>query len=293
VLITGESGTGKELVAQTIHQLSPRNQHPFVAINCAAIPETLLESEIFGHEKGAFTGASDRRQGCFELADRGTLFLDEIGEMTPATQVKLLRVLQERRFRRLGGRSEQSVDVRVIAATNVDPADAVKQGKLREDLFYRLNVFSFRLPPLRERKDDLPLLVQAFINEFNTRNQKTIAGVDQQAMRILESYAWPGNVRELRNVIERATILAPGPFIEPKHLPPTLIETPAPAGGSGAPQMALGPGTTVEEAERQLIVMTLQHTQDNKTRAAEILGISLKTLHNKLNKLRLRPKRVE
>jgi DNA-binding NtrC family response regulator len=290
VLITGESGTGKELVAQTIHQLSPRATFPFIAINCAAIPETLLESEIFGHEKGAFTGAADRRQGCFELADRGTLFLDEIGEMTPATQVKLLRVLQERRFRRLGGRTEQSVDVRVIAATNIDPVEAVKAGKLREDLFYRLNVFAFRLPTLRERKDDLPLLVQAFINEFNARNQKNIAGVDQQAMRMLEHYGWPGNVRELRNVIERATILAPGPFIEAKHLPPVLAEEPPP---EQQPQLALAPGTTVEEAERRLIMMTLAHTRDNKTRAAEILGISLKTLHNKLNKLRLRPKKTE
>src|SRR5262245_23334997 len=290
VLITGESGTGKELVAQTIHHLSPRSTFPFVAINCAAIPETLLESEIFGHEKGAFTGAADRRQGCFELADRGTLFLDEIGEMTPATQVKLLRVLQERSFRRLGGRTEQSVDVRVIAATNVDPAEAVKAGKLREDLYYRLNVFSFRLPTLRERKEDMPLLVQAFINEFNQRNQKSIAGVDQQAMRTLEQYAWPGNVRELRNVIERATILATGPFIEPKHLPPVLADEPAPP---QQPQVALAPGITVEEAERRLIMMTLEHTRDNKTRAAEILGISLKTLHNKLNKLRLRPKKTE
>jgi DNA-binding NtrC family response regulator len=290
VLITGESGTGKELVAQTIHQLSPRATFPFIAINCAAIPETLLESEIFGHEKGAFTGAADRRQGCFELADRGTLFLDEIGEMTPATQVKLLRVLQERKFRRLGGRTEQSVDVRVIAATNIDPAEAVKAGKLREDLYYLLNVFAFRLPTLRERKDDLPLLVQAFINEFNARNQKNIAGVDQQAMRMLEHYAWPGNVRELRNVIERATILAPGPFIEAKHLPPVLAEEPPP---EQQPQLALAPGTTVEEAERRLIMMTLAHTRDNKTRAAEILGISLKTLHNKLNKLRLRPKKTE
>jgi len=287
VLITGESGTGKELVAQTIHQLSPRASFPFVAINCAAIPETLLESEIFGHEKGAFTGAADRRQGCFELADRGTLFLDEIGEMTPATQVKLLRVLQERKFRRLGGRTEQSVDVRVIAATNVDPQEAVKQGKLREDVFYRLNVFAFRLPPLRERKEDLQLLVQAFINEFNTRNQKNIAAVDHQAMRMLEHYGWPGNVRELRNVIERATILASGPFIEAKHLPPVLAEEPPP---QHQPQVALAPGTTVEEAERRLILMTLEHTRDNKTRAAEILGISLKTLHNKLNKLRLRKK---
>src|SRR5262249_23405677 len=197
---------------------------PFIAINCAAIPETLLESEIFGHEKGAFTGAADRRAGCFELADRGTLFLDEIGEMTPATQVKLLRVLQERKFRRLGGRTEQSVDVRVIAATNLDPIEAVQKGELREDLFYRLNVFAMRLPALRERKQDLPLLIQAFINEFNGRNQKSIAGVDHHAMRLLEQYAWPGNVRELRNVIERATILAPGPFIDPRHLPPVLSD---------------------------------------------------------------------
>jgi DNA-binding NtrC family response regulator len=291
VLITGESGTGKELVAQTIHQLSPRTAFPFVAINCAAIPETLLESEIFGHEKGAFTGAADRRQGCFELADRGTLFLDEIGEMTPATQVKLLRVLQERRFRRLGGKVEQSVDVRVIAATNIDPLEAVQNGKLREDLFYRLNVFSLRLPSLRERKDDMSLLIQAFIGEFNARNQKSILGVDQQAMRILEHHSWPGNVRELRNVIERATILSAGPLIESRHLPPTLLNEPhsAPQG----PQVQLAPGTTVEEAERRLIMMTLAHTGDNKTRAAEILGISLKTLHNKLNKLRLRPKRQD
>jgi DNA-binding NtrC family response regulator len=289
VLITGESGTGKELVAQTIHQLSSRASFPFIAINCAAIPETLLESEIFGHEKGAFTGAAERRQGCFELADRGTLFLDEIGEMTPATQVKLLRVLQEQKFRRLGGRAEQSVDVRIIAATNADPVEGVKQGKLREDLYYRLNVFFLRLPPLKERKDDLPLLIQSFINEFNTRNQKSIAGVDHEAMRLLEQYSWPGNVRELRNVIERATILAGGPFIEPKHLPPILGDEPAPA--SKQAPMALSAGITVEEAERRLIMMTLAHTRDNKTRAAEILGISLKTLHNKLNKLRLRPKK--
>jgi DNA-binding NtrC family response regulator len=290
VLIMGESGTGKELVAQTIHQLSPRAAFPFVAINCAAIPETLLESEIFGHEKGAFTGAADRRAGCFELADRGTLFLDEIGEMTPATQVKLLRVLQEQKFRRLGGRQEQSVDVRVIAATNIDPVEAVHKGTLREDLFYRLNVFAMKLPPLRQRKEDLPLLIQAFINEFNQRNQRSIAGVDHEAMRLLESYQWPGNVRELRNVIERATILAAGPFIEPSHMPPVVTQETTP---HQAPQVALAPGTTVEEAERRLIMMTLQHTRDNKTRAAEILGISLKTLHNKLNKLRLRPKKVE
>ena len=282
VLIWGESGTGKELVAQTLHQISPRAQQPFVPINCAAIPETLLESEIFGHEKGAFTGASDRREGCFELADRGTLFLDEIAEMTPATQVKLLRVLQERKFRRLGGRQEESVDVRVIAATNVNPADAVKSGKLREDLYYRLNVFSIELPPLRQRKDDLPLLIQSFLAEFNTRNNKNVSALDPAAMRIMEQYGWPGNVREVRNVIERAVILSSGQFIETKHLPPLVSGS----SDAGKPTVSLAPGTTVEEAERRLILMTLEHTRDNKTRAAEILGISLKTLHNKLNKLR-------
>ena len=282
VLIWGESGTGKERVAQSIHQISPRAQMPFVPINCAAIPETLLESEIFGHEKGAFTGATDRREGCFELADRGTLFLDEIAEMTPATQVKLLRVLQERNFRRLGGRNEQSVDVRVIAATNVNPAEAVKSGKLREDLYYRLNVFAIELPPLRTRKDDLPLLIQSFLAEFNARNNKSVSALDPAAMRILEQYNWPGNVREVRNVIERAVILSTGEFIEPKHLPPLVTGAP----DIVKPTVSLEAGMTVEAAERKLILMTLEHTHDNKTRAAEILGISLKTLHNKLNKLR-------
>jgi DNA-binding NtrC family response regulator len=283
VLICGESGTGKEMVAQTIHQLSQRAGQPFVPINCAAIPETLLESEIFGHEKGAFTGAVERRQGCFELAHRGTLFLDEIAEMVPATQVKLLRVLQERTFRRLGGRQEQAVDVRIIAATNVDPMEAVRKGKLREDLYYRLNVFAIELPPLRERREDIPLLVQAFLHEFNQRNGKAVKGVDQHAMRILEQYTWPGNIRELRNVIERATILAGGDLIEAEHLPATLTlakkEEPVSA-------VMLTPGMTVDEAETRLIRLTLEHTRDNKTRAAEILGISLKTLHNKLNRLK-------
>ena len=282
VLIWGESGTGKELVAQTIHQISPRAQAPFVPINCAAIPETLLESEIFGHEKGSFTGAIDRREGCFELADRGTLFLDEIAEMTPPTQVKLLRVLQERRFRRVGGRQEQAVDVRVIAATNAVPADAVKSGKLREDLYYRLNVFAIELPPLRTRKDDLPLLVQSFLTEFNARNQRKVSALDASAMRMLEQYDWPGNVRELRNVIERAVILSSGEFIEPKHLPPLASQSDDRSNSS----ISLQSGTTVEEAERRLILMTLEYARDNKTRAAQILGISLKTLHNKLNKLR-------
>ena len=286
MLILGESGTGKELVAQTIHQLSPRSAAPFVAINCAAIPDTLLESEIFGHEKGAFTGATDRRAGCFELADRGTLFLDEIAEMTAATQVKLLRVLQERKFRRLGGRTEQEVDVRVLAATNIDPVSAIREGKLREDLYYRLNVFSISLPPLRQRKDDLALLIQAFIDEFNSRDHRTVKSVSPQAMRQLEQYEWPGNVRELRNVIERATILARGDLIEPAHLPvfgpaPSAAAPAAPANG-----VTIAPGMTVDEAEQKLIMATLESAGGNKTRAAEMLGISLKTLHNKLNRFK-------
>ena len=283
VLVHGESGTGKELIAQTLHQLSPRAPQPFVPLNCAAIPDTLLESELFGHEKGAFTGAIARRAGAFELAHRGTLFLDEIAEMTPITQAKLLRVLQERSFRPLGANREQSVDIRVIAATNQDPQEAVRQGRLREDLFYRLNVFAIELPPLRERKDDLPLLAQAFIREFNDRNNKSIAGVSDAAMRTLERYHWPGNVREFRNVMERSTIVAKGPFIEPADLPALSAPVVAPpSDGSGA----LTPGTTVDEAERRLIEMTLQHTGGNKTRAAEMLGISLKTLHNKLNRMK-------
>ncbi len=283
VLVWGESGTGKELVAQTVHSLSPRTAAPYVGINCAAIPETLLESEIFGHEKGAFTGAQDRRLGCFELAHRGTLFLDEISEMQPATQAKLLRVLQERTFRRLGGRQEISVDVRVIAATNRNPEDSVRDGKLREDLYYRLNVFPIHIPPLRERREDIPLLVQSFLNEFTARNPRPVRAVSQEAMRALEHYGWPGNVRELRNVIERATILVEGEFIELEHLPASLIQR----SESNLPTLTLTPGMTVDEAERRLILLTLEHTRNNKTRAAEILGISLKTLHNKLNRLKM------
>jgi DNA-binding NtrC family response regulator len=282
VLIWGESGTGKELVAQTIHELSPRASFPFVAINCAAIPETLLESELFGHEKGAFTGAQERRTGVFELAHRGTLFLDEIAEMQPATQVKLLRVLQERTFRRLGGRQEQSVDVRIIAATNLNPSEAVRTAKLREDLYYRLNVFAIELPPLRERREDVPLLIQRFLNEFNAVNGKSVRAVDHEAMQVLEQYPWPGNIRELRNVMERATILADADFITLRHLPPLLVAK----GEETLPTVTLTPGTTVDEAERRLILLTLDHTRGNKTRAAEILGISLKTLHNKLNRMK-------
>ncbi|MBI3030594.1 MAG: sigma-54-dependent Fis family transcriptional regulator [Candidatus Rokubacteria bacterium] len=283
LLFVGESGTGKELVARTVHELSPRRKGSFVAVNCAAIPETLLESEIFGHEKGAFTGALERRQGCFELADGGTLFLDEVAEMRPATQVKFLRVLQEGQFRRLGGKTEVRVDVRVIAATNRDPLEAVREGVLREDLYYRLNVFAIVLPPLRERMEDLPELIQAFLAEFNERHRRSIRGVDDGALELLRRHRWPGNVRELRNVLERAVIVCPRDLIRAEHLPAPLGSTPAatPSAEGGA---LLPIGTSLEEAERQLILRTLAHTGNNKTRAAEILGISLKTLHNKLNK---------
>ena len=279
VLITGESGTGKELVAQAIHQSSPRKNAPFVAVNCAAIPDALMESELFGHEKGAFTGALARRQGCFELADRGTLFLDEIAEMTPATQAKLLRALQERRFRLVGGSEEKAVDIRVIAATNLNAKKAIDEGKLREDLFYRLNVIGIHLPPLRERTDDIPLLAEAFIREFAAANQKPVAGTDAAAMDRLMRHRWPGNIRELRNVIERGVIIAKGPLLTPADLPGLAdMSTPAAPIASGS----LAPGMTVDDMERKLIDVTLAHTGGNKTKAAAMLGISVKTLHNKL-----------
>ena len=283
VLVVGESGTGKELVASAVHELSPRASAPFVAINCAAIPEGLLESEIFGHERGAFTGAVNQRLGCFELAHRGTLLLDEISEMAPTLQAKLLRVLQERVVRRLGSMRDHPFDVRVVAATNSDPQVAVRDGRLREDLYYRINVVTIDVPPLRERREDIPLLVQAFLPEFTTHRVIPVRGVAPDAMRVLQRYTWPGNVRELRNVIERAVILASGELIETSHLPPDLVTTPIP------PQHAsptLAAGMRVDEAERHLIEVTLEYTGNNKTRAAEMLGISVKTLHNKLNKFR-------
>jgi transcriptional regulator with PAS, ATPase and Fis domain len=287
VLVLGESGTGKELVARTIHDHSARRRGPFVAVNCAAIPETLLESEIFGHEKGSFTGATGRRPGCFELADEGTLFLDEIAEMSPATQVKFLRVLQDGRFRRVGGQAEIAVDVRVIAATNKSPAKALQDGALREDLYYRIAVFTLALPPLRERPEDLGELVRVLLEELDERHQRSVRGVDEPALAVLRRYAWPGNVRELRNVLERAVIVCPGDLIGVAHLPspPAAVAVPAEAAaGQAADDVHLHVGTTVDEAERRLILRTLAYTGNNKTRAAEILGISLKTLHNKLNR---------
>lgn len=282
VLITGESGTGKEMVARTIHELSPRKNKPFVAINCSAIPETLIESEIFGHEKGAFTGALERRAGCFELAEEGTLLLDEIGEMPIATQAKLLRVLEDRKLRRLGSKTETEVDVRVLAATNKEPEEAVAHGHLRNDLFYRLNVFNIHLPPLREHKEDIPHLVEALLREMRAKHEREAGMVSDAVMEMFKSYNWPGNVRELRNALERAVIVCEGSLIDVRHLPPNFgssaIKTPA-ADGEG---IRLEVGTTVEEAEKMLILKTLAANNNNKTRAAEVLGISLKTLHNKL-----------
>jgi len=282
VLITGASGTGKELVARTIHELSPRRSRAFVAINCAAIPETLIESEIFGHEKGAFTGALERRTGCFELAEGGTLLLDEIGEMPIATQAKLLRVLEDRRLRRLGSKVETTVDVRVLAATNKVPEDAVAHGELRNDLYYRLNVFNIHMPPLREHREDIPDLVQSLLAEMSSKHSRRVATVSEAVLNAFKNYSWPGNVRELRNTLERAVIVCEGAVIETKHLPPGFGHAPVRPSADDADSIRVGVGTTVGEAERLLIIKTLESTNNNKTRAAEILGISLKTLHNKL-----------
>ena len=282
VLITGASGTGKELVARTIHELSPRRNKPFVPINCAAIPETLIESEIFGHEKGAFTGALERRTGCFELAEGGTLLLDEIGEMPVATQAKLLRVLEDRKLRRLGSRVETTVDVRVLAATNKVPQEAVSSGQLRNDLFYRLNVFNIHMPLLREHKEDIPSLVEYLLKDMSAKHQRNAVAVSEAVFHLFQNYSWPGNVRELRNTLERAVIVCEGGVIESKHLPPGFGQPTVRTSSEDPDAVHLGVGTTVEEAEKLLILKTLESTSNNKTRAAEILGISLKTLHNKL-----------
>ena len=285
VLITGESGAGKELVARAIHRLSPRRDGPFVAVNCAAMPETLMESELFGHEKGAFTGAIERRAGCFELAQRGTILLDEIGDMPAPTQAKLLRVLEDSRVRRLGGKSEILVDVRVIASTNKVVEESLRKGELREDLYYRLNVFHIHLPPLRERKEDLPALCEALLADLNRKHGCRVTEVAPDVMDLFHRHNWPGNVRELRNVLERAIILAGEGAVLLSYLPPQFgISAPARAAVDAEDPnlIRLSVGTTVDEAEKALILRTLEHTHNNKTRAAQILGISLKTLHNKL-----------
>ena len=286
VLITGETGTGKELVARTIHQMSARAKGPFVAVNCSAIPETLMESELFGHEKGAFTGAHERKAGYFELADTGTIFLDEITEMSPALQVKYLRILQDGVVRRIGGKTELKVDVRIMAATNRDALQAVRDKLLREDLYYRINVLAISLPPLRRRVDDIPLLVESFIAEFNGKYDRHVKSVDETAMMRLRDHAWPGNIRELRNIIERAVVGCAEDLITPTLLPLGLAppERREQANGDG---VLLPLGTTLEQGERELILRTLESVNNNKTRAASILGTTPKTLHNKTRRWRM------
>jgi DNA-binding NtrC family response regulator len=281
VLITGETGSGKEIVARTVHKLSPRAGGPFVAINCSAIPESLMESEIFGHERGAFTGAAERRIGCFELADGGTLLLDEIGEMPAPTQAKLLRVLEDRKVRRLGSKVETPVDVRVVAATNKDPEQAVSSATLRQDLYFRLNVFHIHLPPLREHKEDIPLLADYILRDINVKHGKNVKGIGAEVMDIFMSHTWPGNIRELRNVLERSAIMCEKDLITRACLPGEFGKSSA-KGPSDLGAVKFPIGTTVDAMERELILQTLAATGNNKTRAAELLGISLKTLHNKL-----------
>ncbi len=279
VLITGESGTGKELVARTLHRLSRRASGPFVAVNAAAIPRDLMESEIFGHEKGAFTGATESRAGCFELADGGTLFLDEIGEMPKELQPKLLRVLDLARIRRVGGSREVAFDVRTLAATNRDPRKAVEEGILREDLYFRLNVLHVHLPPLRDREGDISLLANAFARDLSQKHEREPRTFSDEALEAMERYAWPGNVRELRNLVERAVVLSPDPTMGPEHLPP-YVRNPERSGG--ARSYAFPPDATVADAERELILRTLDETGNNKTETARRLGVSVRTIHNKL-----------
>lgn len=283
VMITGDSGTGKELVARAIHSQSYRKDKPFVAVSCAALPESLLESELFGHEKGSFTGAYAQRRGKFEVANRGTLFLDEIGEMSPNIQVHLLRVLEEKEFTRVGGNELIKVDVRVISATNKDIKKAVANGQFREDLYYRLNVVTIELPTLRERKEDIPLLAQHFLKKFAVENQKEISGFSAEATDFLLKYEWPGNVRELENAIERAVILAQNSYIEAADLPQENLLL---------AHSAL-PGRSLKEVERQRILSVLNDTAGNYSEAARILGISRATLHSKVKAYGLDVKKID
>jgi DNA-binding NtrC family response regulator len=280
VVIGGESGTGKELAARNIHDLSSRREGPYIGINCAAIPENLLESELFGHERGSFTGAERRHEGCFEQANGGTLMLDEITETKPEIQAKLLRVIEERKLRRVGGNAEIPLDVRIIAASNRELGQAVRDGRFREDLYYRLNVLSLWMPALRERQEDIPLLVNSFVQQFSAGTEKRITGVDETCLAALMAHQWPGNIRQLRNVIERAVIYAKGPYITIGDLPPDFQNVSAMAPGAGAFEVRLG--TSAEDVERELILRTLEFAGGNKTLAAKILKFSPKTLYNKL-----------
>lgn len=276
VLITGESGSGKEVVAEAIHRLSPRAERPLIKVHCAALAEPLLESELFGHEKGAFTGAAGRKRGRFELAHTGTVFLDEIGEISPNVQIKLLRVLQDRAFERVGGEQTIEVDVRVVAATNRDLPAETAAGRFRDDLFYRLNVVNIRVPPLRERREDIPILAAATLKTLSAENGKKIDGFDSEASQRLWDYEWPGNVRELQNGIESAVVMARGSVITAADLPPYILKE------SGDASVRLLVGSTLAEAEQELIRYTLVAHKGNKTRTAAVLGIGRKTLHRKL-----------
>ena len=278
VLIQGESGTGKELIAKAIHQASLRAQTPFVAFNCAAFPDALIESELFGYERGAFTGAQGRRQGRFEMAHGGTIFLDEVGEMNPQSQVKLLRVLQEGEFERLGSSQPIPVDVRVVAATNRNLKEEVRAGRFREDLFYRLNVIAIALPSLRERSEDIPLLALHFLQAYCVRNNRGAMRLSREAMERLCAYAWPGNVRELENTIERCVVMTRGDEITAADLPAPIHE----GGGSGR-FLTIAIGTPMEEIERRVLAETLRHTRGDKAMAAQLLGISIRTIYRKLD----------
>jgi two-component system response regulator HydG len=289
VLLLGESGTGKELFARALHEHSARATGPFVPINCAAIPETILESELFGYERGAFTGAVQRKEGRIERADRGTVFLDEVGELTPSVQVKLLRFLQEGEIEHLGGTGALKVDCRVVAATNVDLGSRVRDGKFREDLFYRLNVIQVVLPPLRDRIEDIPLLADHFVARYAAKNGKTIRGLTRAAMEALEAYPWPGNVRELENAIERAVVLSRGSEIDVDDLPESLRSGGAAraAGLAGAVEgrtLTVPLGTTMEEIELRVIRETLRQTKGDKNLAAQLLGIAARTIYRKLDR---------
>ena len=285
VFISGESGTGKELVARAIHRLSPRSGGPFVAVNCAALPETLVESELFGHEKGAFTGAVERRAGCFEQAQNGTLLLDEIGEMPIGTQAKLLRVIEESKVRRLGGMVDIPFAVRVLAATNRPPDQAIRSNHLREDLYYRLNVFHISLPPLRDRQQDIPAIAAAQLRDLNRKHNCRVTHLNPEVIRWLSANPWPGNVRELRNVLERAVIMAGEGEILPRHLPGAMHQVRRDKVSQAASDDVLQfpVGGRMSEVEEAYLRLTLKYTNDNKTRAAEILGLSLRTLHNRIS----------
>ena len=284
VLVTGESGVGKELVADALHRLSDRKDGPFIKVHCASLSSNLLESELFGHEKGAFTGAVSQKKGRFELADGGTIFLDEIGEIDSATQVKILRVLQEREFERVGGTETIKVDVRIVAATNRDLLEEVKKGNFREDLYYRLNVVHIEVPPLRERKEDIPLLMSSFLEEFNREDKRTIEGFSPAARKAMYAYSWPGNIRQLRNTIESAVVTCRGKVIDTGDLPEQIVAE------NRAGEVSIRLGVTLSEAEKTVIMSTLDFCEGNKTKASEMLGIGRKTLHRKLEEYNVEDK---